>query len=54
MRKLKSLEYGDAGNVVESPTLKLQADNFIARHVTFKVKYDALSYIFSPSLPLSN
>ncbi|KAL6132784.1 hypothetical protein ACLB2K_065023 [Fragaria x ananassa] len=42
VRKLKSLEYGDAGNVVESPTLKLQADNFIARHVTFKNTYNTL------------
>ncbi|KAL6146492.1 hypothetical protein ACLB2K_057171 [Fragaria x ananassa] len=39
---LTTIEYGDAGNVVESPTFKLQADNFIARHVTFKNTYNTL------------
>ncbi|KAK9919979.1 hypothetical protein M0R45_028549 [Rubus argutus] len=39
---LTTIEYGDAGNVVESPTFKLQEDNFMARYITFKNTYNTL------------
>lgn len=33
------IEFGDAGSVVDSPTFKLNADNFVARNIVFKVKH---------------
>lgn len=42
------VEYGDGGNVVESPTFKLEADNFVARNIVFKV---SLNIIF-PTISL--
>ncbi|XP_024190042.1 probable pectinesterase 29 [Rosa chinensis] len=36
------IQYGDGGNVVTSPTFKLNADNFVARYIVFKNTYDNL------------
>ncbi|KAM1048358.1 hypothetical protein EV1_027276 [Malus domestica] len=37
-----TIEYGDAGSVIDSPTFKLFADNFVARSIIFKNSYDHL------------
>ncbi|PQM33447.1 putative pectinesterase 29 [Prunus yedoensis var. nudiflora] len=38
--QLTSIEFGEGGNVVESPTFKLFADNFVARNIIFKNTYN--------------
>lgn len=37
-RHVTAIEYGDFGSVIDSPTFKLFADNFVARNIIFKVK----------------
>ncbi|CAL8164609.1 unnamed protein product [Prunus armeniaca] len=37
-----AIEYGDFGSVIDSPTFKLFADNFVARNIIFKNSYDRL------------
>lgn len=49
---LTTIEYGDAGNVVESPTFKLQADNFMARYITFKVNWLSTYMLTAPQYVL--
>lgn len=41
-----TIEYGDAGSVIGSPTFKLFADNFVARSIIFKVKHLRLNVIY--------
>lgn len=36
---LTTIEFGDAGSVVDSPTFKAHADNFVAKNIVFKVKH---------------
>lgn len=38
-KHLTVIEFGDAGSVVNSPTFKSLADNFVAKNIVFKVKH---------------
>ncbi|CAB4284041.1 unnamed protein product [Prunus armeniaca] len=42
------VEYGDGGNVVESPTFKLEADNFVARNIVFKSRFSVSNSMSTP------
>ncbi|XP_062026566.1 probable pectinesterase 29 [Rosa rugosa] len=39
---LTTIDFGDAGSVVASPTFKAHADNFVAKNIVFKNTYDHL------------